>query len=106
MESCAAAKSIVLLHSETLSGFNSIYGYAENSAYTYVRRQGTLAGHGKTNINGYSKKKKNRAKLDIRCKFFTETWKSFKKAIRYGLLPVTLHRNIFQRLQGLSKRCL
>lgn len=55
MEARAAAKSIVLLHSETLSGFDSIHGYAENSAYTYVRRQGALAERGKTNINGYSK---------------------------------------------------
>lgn len=51
MEARAAAKSIILLHSETLSGFNSIYGYAENSAYIHVRRQGTLAEHGKTNMD-------------------------------------------------------
>ena len=62
MVACAAAKSIFLLHSETLSAFNFIYGYAENSPSVHLRRRVTLAEHGKTNINGHSKLKKKKKK--------------------------------------------
>ena len=104
MVACAAAKSIFLLHSETLSAFNFIYGYAENSPSVHLRRRVTLAEHGKTNINGHSKLKKKKKKekkyaiYDANFSLKFEIWNSFKKTIRYELLPITLHRNIFQRV--------